>query len=108
MQPETSSEAHENIKPKKSIHHKWIMEAMELAGKPLTAGEIRTYINRPGIDKTAVSRRTKEMEVMGLIRRGDARACTCRWCDSRQLTWSIFTVEPEQGNLFDASPIKKW
>ncbi len=102
MQPETSRIAHESVRAKKGDHYKWIRQALEAAGKPLTAGEIVRGINRPGMDKTAVSRRMKEMEGAGQVIRGSNRPCECGWCSSRQIEWWL-KLEP--GLLFDIKAI---
>lgn len=104
---ETSRIANQNAASFKQDHRKWICEALRANRNPATAGEIAILAGRLHLrfDKTAVSRRMKEMEIDGIVIRGDARLCTCELCKSRQLTWSLKLMP---GQLFDVSPVKKW
>ena len=103
-QPSTSRIANENASGFKADHCQRILAAIRrFPGS--TAGEIANVI---GLQKVAVSRRLPELEKSDDIYRDAARMCLCPNCQSRQLTWWLKPQKPKQGNLFDASPHKKW
>lgn len=62
MQPETSRQAHDKVKRRKSEHYKWIMSVIRMSDLPITAGEIAEQVGQWHFDKTAVSRRLSELE----------------------------------------------
>ena len=80
---ESSLQAYKDVQSDKQVHYKEILKALERIGKSATAKTIASYCN---LSYHQVSRRTKEMEDLKLIK----VVGRCLNTPRRPMLWDIF------------------